>query len=164
MWWNKTNNGIHKGWQFVTILVHLNKFWHGLISFVNQYYLATCSLKPMLNHIFPWQWLMWSNLWKIWQGFCGWVVGQIPKSWIDINIECNLLKICAWSLVGAKEDFHDHQCLIVIKATYSNLHRVEKDGVWVKVFVDGHPLGIQCSFFKMTMVTNYEYQKRFWWF
>jgi hypothetical protein len=29
---------------------------------------------------------------------------------------------------------------------------VEKDGVWVKVFVDGYLLGIQCSFFKMTML------------
>jgi hypothetical protein len=62
-------------------------------------------------------------------------------------------------LLGIAKDFH--QCLIVIKATYSNLHKVGKDGVWVKVFVDGHLLGIQCSFFKMKMVTNYESQKRF---
>jgi hypothetical protein len=33
------------------------------------------------------------------------------------------------------DDFH--RCLIVIKTTYYNLHKVGKDGVWVKAFLDG---------------------------
>jgi hypothetical protein len=59
------------------------------------------------------------------------------------------------------QNFHNvgddfHQCLIVIKVAYCNIHKVGKDGMWAKLFFDGHLLDSQYSFCKLIVATNNE--------
>jgi hypothetical protein len=54
----------------------------------------------------------------------------------------------------AEDIFHQH--LIIIKVVYCGPHKVGKDGVLVKVLLNGNALDLKCSYFKMIMATNNE--------
>jgi hypothetical protein len=51
---------------------------------------------------------------------------------------------------------HFHWCLIVIKVACCCICKVGKNGVWVKLFLDGHLLDSQYSFCKLIGATNNE--------
>jgi hypothetical protein len=55
---------------------------------------------------------------------------------------------------NVEDGFHQH--LIIITIPSYVLCKVGKDGILMKGFLDGHELDMQCSYFKMTMVTNSE--------
>ncbi len=54
--------------------------------------------------------------------------------------------------INVKNNFHQH--MTIIKYTYYIFYTMGNDGMWMKSMLDGYVLDLQCSFYKMTMITN----------
>jgi len=71
--------------------------------------------------------------------------GRFPNHELMLTFGVIYLNFWANDVVDAKDNFHQHTT--IIKAIYYNSCKVGKDGLWMKVILDGYPLNLQCSLF-----------------
>jgi len=80
--------------------------------------------------------------------------GRFPNHELIFALGVIYQKFWVQNFDNIGDDFH--RCLIVIKVVYCTICKVGKDGVWVKLFLDGHLLDSQCSFCKLIVAVNNE--------
>jgi hypothetical protein len=82
------------------------------------------------------------------------LLSRFPNHELMLTFGVIYLNFWANDPTNVMDNFHQHT--IIIKAIYYSSCKVGKDGVWMKVILDGYPSYLQCSFFKMIMIVNIE--------
>ncbi len=80
------------------------------------------------------------------------LLGRFPNHELMLTFGVIYLNFWANDPTNVMDNFHQHTT--VNKAIYYNTCKVGKDGVWMKVILDGYPSNLQCSFFKMIMIVK----------